>query len=38
MSGLYYSMGAINRCYIALVNVIKFKINYSRFFRDIKKV
>ena len=29
--------GAVNECYTAPVNVIKFKINYSLFFRDMKK-
>ena len=38
VSGLYYSMGAINGCYTAPLNVIKFKINYSHFFKDIEKV
>ena len=31
-------MGAVNRCYTAPVNVIKFKINYSPFFRDMEKI
>ena len=30
-------MGAINGCCTTPVNVIKFKINYSRFFRDVEK-
>ena len=30
-------MGAVNRCCTAPVNVIKFKINYSCFFRDVEK-
>ena len=29
--------GAVNGCCTAPVNVIKFKINYSRFFRDVEK-
>ena len=28
---------AVNGCCIAPVNVIKFKINYLRFFRDMEK-
>ena len=31
-------MGAINGCCTTPVNVIKFKINYSRFFRDVEKI
>ena len=30
-------MGVVNGCCITLVNVIKFKINYSSFFRDVEK-
>jgi len=30
-------MGAINGCCIAPINVIKIKINYSCFFRDMEK-
>ena len=30
-------VGAVNGCCTAPVNVIKFKINYSRFFRDVEK-
>ena len=29
--------GAVNGCCTAPVNVIKFKIKYSRFFRDVEK-
>ena len=32
------SEGVVNGCYIAAVNVIKFKMNYSFFFEDIKKI
>ena len=30
-------MGVVNGCYTIPVNVIKFKINYSCFFRDVEK-
>ena len=30
-------MGVVNGCCIAPVNVIKFKINYSHFFRNMEK-
>ena len=30
-------MGVVNGCCTTLVNVIKFKINYSSFFRDVEK-
>ena len=30
-------MSAVNGCCTTLVNVIKFKINFSSFFRDVEK-
>ena len=30
-------MGAVNGCCTTLVNVIKFKINYLSWFRDVEK-
>ena len=30
-------MGVVNGCCTTLVNVIKFKINFSSFFRDVEK-
>ena len=33
----FFYMGAVNGCCTTPVNVIKIKINYSCFFRDMEK-
>ena len=37
MTKFYHIKVAVNGCCTAPVNVIKFKINYSHFFRDMEK-